>query len=246
MQPSEDPNVPEAGSVNPDSGEAEARLTAKTNQQDGKRADLLSWFDFFKRWMASLAIPVPVTLCAFVLAAFLLFPAIKGLLSESAIRQLNQKNHELEESSANLKTRNIHLERELSEREIRLRQRQQVHQGASDSSLYVSPLLFLEPKKPGTPDLISINFTDADQAILVFSLPERSELQDIEVSIYLESQLVWNQSIVVPKEKLFNQNLVTFLLTRSALRAGTYRLNVEGNTMGKRIGLNEFDLTIQG
>jgi hypothetical protein len=132
----------------------------------------------------------------------------------------------------------------VSERDVRLSQRQQAGRSTNDSGLYISPLLFLEQKKSTTPDLISIDFSQADQAILVFSLP-RFDLRDIEISIYQDTQLVWNQSIAVPKEKLFSENLVTFLLTRSALRAGTYRITVEGNPTARRIGLNQFDLAIR-
>jgi hypothetical protein len=203
------------------------------------------WLELIKRWLANLKIPAPVTLGAFVAAAFLVFPAIKGLTSGSAIRELELKNQEQEQRLATVNSRNAQLEREVSERDIRLSQRQQAGRSTNDSGLYVSPLLFLERKKSTTPDLINIDFSQADQAILVFSLP-RLDLRDIEISIYQDTQLVWNQSIAVPKEKLFSENLVTFLLTRSALRAGTYRITVEGNPTARRIGLNQFDLAIRG
>src|SRR5688572_10836990 len=48
-----------------------------------------------KAWMATLVIPVPVTLGALVFAAFLVFPAYKGLTSGSTIRQLEQAHQEL-------------------------------------------------------------------------------------------------------------------------------------------------------
>ena len=51
--------------------------------------------ELLKAWMATVVIPVPVTLGALVFAAFLLFPAYKGLTSGSTIRQLEQTNQEL-------------------------------------------------------------------------------------------------------------------------------------------------------
>ena len=48
--------------------------------------------ELFIAWMATLVIPVPVTLGALVFAAFLLLPAYKGLTSASTIRQLEQTN----------------------------------------------------------------------------------------------------------------------------------------------------------
>src|SRR5262245_57062090 len=46
-------------------------------QPDARKSPL----DPLKTWMATLAIPVPFTFGALVLAAFLLFPAYKGLTS---------------------------------------------------------------------------------------------------------------------------------------------------------------------
>jgi hypothetical protein len=193
----------------------------------------------------ALVIPKPVSLGAILAAAFLFFPAMKGLTSGSSIRHLETVNHTLAETLAETKTRNVQLERELAERDIRLSQRQQAANITTGSGLYISPLLYLESAKKRTPDLISIDFTQSDQAMLVFSLPQ-VELRDVEVSVYQDTRLAWNQSIAIPKEKLLNQSLVTLMLTRSTLAPGDYRMTIEGNPTGKRISLTQFDLSILG
>jgi len=200
--------------------------------------------ELFIAWMATLVIPVPVTLGALVFAAFLLLPAYKGLTSASTIRQLEQTNQELQKKIDASQIRVIGLERELAGRDLLLTQRQR--QGGVDtgSGLYLSPLLYLDARKSKAPDLINIDFTQAEQAILVFSLP-KLELHDVEVSIYQETRLVWNQSLVVPQQKLFGENLVTFLLKSSAVGKGNYRMTVQGNPTGQRVELKQFDMTIE-
>lgn len=199
--------------------------------------------ELLKAWMATLIIPVPVTLGALVFAAFLLFPAYKGLTSGSTIRQLEDSNQELQKLQDAAQVRVIGLERELAGRELQLTQRQRQGSVDTGSGLYLSPLLYLDGSKSQAPDLINIDFTQADQAILVFSLP-KLELREIEISIYQEARLVWNQSIAVPQQKLFGENLVTFLLKSSALGKGNYRMMVQGNPAGQRVDLSQFDLTI--
>jgi hypothetical protein len=108
----------------------------------------------------------------------------------------------------------------------------------------LSPLLLLDGRTSKAPDLINIDFTQADQAILVFSLP-KLELQEIEVSIYQETRLVWNQSMAIPQQRLFGENLVTFLLNSSALGKGNYRMTVQGNPTAQRVDLSQFDITIE-
>ena len=192
--------------------------------------------------MATLVIPIPVTFGSLVFAAFLLFPAYKGLTSGSTIRQLEQTNQDLQRQKDAAQIRAIGLERELAGRDLQLTQRQG---GVDrDSGLYLSPLLYLDGKKSRAPDLININFTQADQAILVFALP-KLELQEVEVSIYQETRLVWNQSLAIPQQKLFGENLITFLLKSSALGNGNYRMTVQGNPTGQRIDLSQFDITIE-
>ena len=200
--------------------------------------------EVLKAWMATVVIPVPVTLGALVFAAFLLFPAYKGLTSGSTIHQLEQTSQELQRQIDAAKIRVIGLERELAGRDLQLTQRQRPVGVDTGSGLYLSPLLYLGGRKSKAPDLINIDFTQANQAILVFSLP-KMELRDLEVSIYQETQLVWNQSLVIPQQKLFGENLVTFLLTSSAVGKGNYRMTLQGNPTGKRVDLGQFDITIE-
>jgi hypothetical protein len=213
--------------------------------QDLKRRNepVATPLELLKAWMATVVIPVPITLGALVLAAFLLLPAYKGLTSGSTIHQLELANQGLQRQIDADKIRMIGLERELAGRDLQLTQRQQPVGVNTGSGLYLSPLLFLDGRKSKAPDLINIDFTQADQAILVFSLP-KLELRDLEVSIYQDTQLVWNQSLVVPQQKLFGENLVTFLLTSSAVGKGNYRMTVQGNPTGKRVELSQFDITI--
>jgi hypothetical protein len=239
------PDEPERQNPEPNSPDPFRRNPGTATGSEKGRVDFLTVLRSFWHWITGLVIPAPFTLSALVLAAFLIFPAFKGLTSGSVIRELEQKNGELQQMLDSAKSQRVRLERELSERDIRLSQRQPTSHEVGDSGLFISPLLFLESKKGRTPDLISINFSEAEQAILVFSLP-RYQLQDLEISIYEDTRLVWNQSIGVPKDKLFNQNLVTFLLTRSSLGPGTYKITVEGNPTTRRVALNEFDLTIEG
>ncbi len=197
-----------------------------------------------KNWIATLVIPVPISLGAFFLAAFLIFPAFKGLSSGSTIRQLEEEKKELQQALDAAKSQSIKLDRELAQRDIQLLQRQQSKRNETNVGLYIAPILSLEPKKAVTPDLISINLSQTDQAILVFALP-RYKLQEVEFSVYQDTRLVWSQSISIPSETLFNQNLVTFVLSRSVLPPGSYRLKVDGNPTSQKIGLNQFDLSIE-
>jgi hypothetical protein len=200
--------------------------------------------ELMKEWMATLVIPVPVTLGALVFTAFLLLPAYKGLTSASTIRQLEQTIQELQKQKEASQNRAIGLERELAGRDLQLTQRQRQASVDQGSGLYLSPLLYLDSRKSKAPDLISIDFTQAEQAILVFSLP-KVELHDVEVSIYQETRLVWSQSLAIPQKTLFGENLVTFLLKSSAVGKGNYRMTVQGNPTGKRVDLNQFDVTIE-
>jgi len=197
-----------------------------------------------KAWMATVVIPVPVTLGALVFAAFLFFPAYKGLTSGSTIHQLEQTSQELQRQIDAAKFRVIGLERELAGRDLQLTQRQRPVGVDTSSGLYLSPLLYLDGRKSKAPDLINIDFTQSDQAILVFSLP-KLELTDMEVSIYQDTQLVWNQSLAIPQQKLFGENLVSFQLNSSTVGKGNYRMTVQGNPTGKRVELGQFDITIE-
>lgn len=201
--------------------------------------------EMLKQWIGALVIPVPITLGVLVLAAFLLYPAYKGLTSGSTIRQLEQTNQELQKRMEAGQARTIGLERELAGRDLQLTQRQRQSAVDTGSGLYLSPLLYLDGRRSKAPDLINIDFTQAEQAILVFSLP-KLELQEVEVSIYQESRLVWTQILAIPQQKLFGENLVTFLLKGSSVARGNYRMTVQGNPAGQRVDLSQFDITIEG
>ena len=221
----------------------EERKTDDATDLNRKDEPVATPLELLKAWMAAVVIPVPITLGALVLAAFLLLPAYKGLTSGSTIHQLELANQGLQRQIDADKLRMIGLERELAGRDLQLTQRQRPVGVDTGSGLYLSPLLYLDGRRSKALDLINIDFSQADQAILVFSLP-KLELRDLEVSIYQDTQLVWNQSLAIPQQKLFGENLVTFLLTSSAVGKGNYRMTVQGNPTGRRVELSQFDITI--
>jgi len=235
----QNPNDPVDQATKPDITPPLPPVPESADHSEARKSPL----DPLKVWMATLAIPVPFTFGALVLAAFLLFPAYKGLTSGSTIRQLQQANQELQKQKDAIQIRAIGLEREVAGRDLQLTQRQRAGT-ETGSGLYLSPLFYLDGKNPKTRDLINIDFTQADHAILVFSLP-KLELQEVEVSIYQEARLVWNQTLALPKQKLFGENLVTLFLKGAALGKGNYRMTFQGNPTAQRVDLSEFDITIE-
>jgi hypothetical protein len=197
-----------------------------------------------KDWIDTLVLPAPLSLAAIVLAAFLVFPAYRGLLSVGIIAQLEGQIKELQQGLDAEKARSLTLNEELVQRDTQLRQRQRPNSSSSDLGLVLSPLLSLEPKRSKVPDLIRISFAQSDRALLVFSLPKQV-LKEIEMNIFQEQRLVWNQILPVSSEDLSNQNLVTFVISNSALLPGKYQLRVDGNPSKKRIPLAHFDLSVR-
>src|SRR5262245_8251177 len=236
----QNPNDPVDQTTTPDIRSPLPKAQEAAEQSEARKSPL----DPLKTWMATLAIPVPFTFGALVLAAFLLFPAYKGLTSGSTILQLQQTNQELQKQKDAIQIRAIGLEREVAGRDLQLTQRQRQAGTETGSGLYLSPLFYLDGKKPKARDLINIDFTQADQAILVFALP-KLELQEVEVSIYQEARLVWNQTLALPKQKLFGENLVTLFLKSASLGKGNYRMTFQGNPTAQRVDLSEFDITIE-
>jgi hypothetical protein len=204
-----------------------------------------SAFQIFKDWINSFILPPPVALGAIILAAFLLFPAYRGLVSGQKINQLETQINGLQQALEAERSHSSNLDRELSQRDFQLRQRQRSGITADTGvGLFVSPPLSLEPKRKAQPDLISINFTQSDRAILVFSLP-KMPLEEIEASILQEKRLVWNQILPLPPGNLSNQNLIAFVLASAILPAGNYHLVVEGNPTRQRVALARFDLAVE-
>jgi hypothetical protein len=204
-----------------------------------------STFQIFKEWINSFILPPPVALGAIVLAAFLLFPAYRGLVSGRRINQLETQMKGLQQALEAERSHSTNLDRELSQRDFQLRQRQRSGTTADTSAgLFISPRLSLETKRKAQPDLISINFSQSDRAILVFSLP-KMPLEEIEASILQEKRLVWNQVLPLPQGNLSDQSLVAFVLASSILPAGNYHLVVEGNPTKQRVALALFDLAVE-
>jgi hypothetical protein len=204
-----------------------------------------SAFQIFRDWINSFILPPPLALGAIVLAAFLLFPAYRGLVSGRRINQLGTEINGLQQALEAERGHSSNLDRELSQREFQLRQRQRSGITADAvAGLFISPLLSLETKRKAQPDLISINFTQSDRAILVFSLP-KIPLDEIEASIMQEKKLVWNQILPLPQGNPSDQNLVAFVLASAILPAGNYHLLVEGNPTKQRVALARFDLAVE-
>jgi hypothetical protein len=210
-----------------------------------RQTPLLSAFQILKDWTNTVVLPPALALGAIVLAAFLLFPAYRGLVSGRRINQLEVQISGLQQALEAERSHSSKLDRELSQREFQLRQRQRSGTTADTGvGLFISPLVSLEPRRKTQPDLISINFTQSDRAILVFSLP-KIPLEEIEANIFQEKRLVWNQIIPLPQGNPSNQNLVAFVLASAILPAGNYRLLVEGNPTKQRVALAQFDLAVE-
>ena len=197
-----------------------------------------------KDWINTLVFPASLSLAAIVLAAFLVFPDYRGLISGGIIAQLEGQIKELQRGLDAEKARSITLDRELAQRDIQLQQRQRPNVPSSNLGLFISPLLSLEPKRSKLPDLITVSFAQSDRALLVFSLPKQP-LEEIEVSIFQEQRLIWNQILPVSQEDLSNQNLVAFVISNAILLPGTYQLRVDGNPTKQRISLAQFDLSVE-
>ncbi len=197
-----------------------------------------------KGYVRSLALPAPISIGSLILAAFLIFPAYRGFTSARRILELEGQMGELQKTLDSQKARFVIMERELSQRDILLRQRQRTAMVSNEMGLLLSPLLSLEPKKRVMPDLINVTFSRADRAVLVF-VPPKGNLEEVEVSILQGERLVWNQIVVMPKESAGDQSLLAFILTHSVLIDGKYQLVVEGNPTKRRVAIAQFDLSVE-
>jgi hypothetical protein len=195
-----------------------------------------------KNWLSSLNLPPAVSVAALILAAFLIFPAYWGLVSGRTIRQLRAQIDALQKSLKAARDHSLSLDLELSQRNIQLLQRQGPLSD-SDSGLFVSPLVSLEPQKSKLPDLIRISFAHSDQAVLVFYPPTR-QIEEIEVKIFQGQRLVWSQILPYTSGSAASPNLVTLILSSYALPSGNYQLNLDGNPAKQRMNLAQFDMTV--
>src|SRR5262249_48572656 len=66
-------------------------------------------------WLHSQGLPAPATLAALILAAFLIFPAYRGLVSGRTIRQLREEISELKQALKASKDQSDSLNLELSQ-----------------------------------------------------------------------------------------------------------------------------------
>jgi len=197
-----------------------------------------------KDWTSTLILPAPLSLAAIVLAAFLVFPAYRGLVSAGMITQLEGQIKELQQELDIEKTRSVRLDRELAQRDMQLQQHQRPNVSSSPLGLFFSPLLPLEPRRSKVPDLINVSFTQSDCALLVFSLPKRAP-EEIEVNIFQQQRLVWNQILPISSGNLSNHTFVTFFMGNSMLLPGTYQLRVDKNPTKQRVPLTQFDLSVE-
>ncbi len=194
-------------------------------------------------FLRGIAISPWASLGVILLAAFLLFPAYKGFTSGREIRHLREELGSANESLSLSRTLVSKLENDLYRVGLQGRGRVGEHPSAG-LGLLVSPVLSLEPKKSGLPDLIHIDFRNNEESVLAFDLTPFN-FEELQVSITQERNLVWIQTISVPSKRLYGQNLVTFVLTREALSAGEYKIKLDGNPSREIKRLGEFDLTIE-
>jgi hypothetical protein len=195
-----------------------------------------------KKWFDSLSLPAPVSLAAVICAAFLIFPAYRGLVSDRIIRQQQAQIRELQQSLKVAKDRSLSLDMELSQRNIQSQARDPLLR--LDSGLFISPLLSLEPKRSELPDLIRVSFAHSDQAILVFD-PPKHQIDQIEVKLLQGQRLVWSQILSYTSQRIASPSLVTLVLSASALPPGNYQLSLDGDSAKQRVSLGQFDLTIE-
>ena len=194
-------------------------------------------------FLKGIAISPWASLGAILLATFLLFPAYKGFTSGREIQRLKEDLGSANESLSLSRTLVSKLENDLYRVGLQGRGRVGEHPSAG-LGLLVSPVLSLEQKKSGLPDLIHIDFRNNEESVLAFDLTPFN-FEELQVSITQERNLVWIQSISVPPKTLYGQNLVTFVLTREALSAGDYKIKLDGNPSREIKRLGEFDLTIE-
>src|SRR5262245_18936099 len=193
-------------------------------------------------WLQSQGLPGPATFAALILAAFLIFPAYRGLVSGRTIRQLREEISELKQALRASKDQSDSLNLELSQNLLLLKR----DPGFGDlySGLFVSPLVSLEPTQNKLPDLIRISFNHSNQAVLVFHPPAR-QIEEIEARIFQGRRLIWNQILPYSSGSAAILNLVTLILSDSVLSRGNYQLDLSGNPAKERLSLALFDLTVE-
>lgn len=193
--------------------------------------------------LRGIAISPWASIGAILLAAFLLFPAYKGFTSGREIQRLREELGSANESLSLSKRLVSKLENDLYRVGLQIQGRLGEHPPVG-LGLLVSPVLSLEQKKSGLPDLIHIDFRNNQESILGFDLTPFN-IEELQVSIMQKKELVWIQTISVPPKTLYGQNLVTFVLTREALSAGEYKIKLDGNPSREIKRLGEFDLAIE-
>lgn len=184
-----------------------------------------------------------VSLGAILLAAFLVYPAYQGFNSGRKIQRLREELGSSNQSLSLSKSLISKLETDLYRVGLQGQGRVGEHPVAG-LGLLISPILSLEHKKSGLPDLIHIDFRNKEESVLAFDLTP-FHFEELQVSITQEKNLVWIQTISVPPKTLFGENLVTFVLTREALSAGEYKIKMDGNPSREIKRVGEFDLTIE-
>jgi len=191
-----------------------------------------------------LVIPSWISLAAVILAGFLIFPAYKGFISGKERGQLDKQLKSANQSLALSRAQIAKLENEIYQVGLQGQGRRLGDHLARGLGLFVSPLLSLEQKKSGLPDLIHINFSQKEEAVLAFEVG-RVNVEELQMSIFQKGNLVWLQTVPIPARTLLNQNLITFVLSRDTLGPGEYRIRVDGNPSREKKPVSEFDLWIE-
>ena len=192
----------------------------------------------------SLVIPGWISLTALIVAGFLLFPAYKGFKSGREKGILDEQLKSANQSLALSKAQIAKLENEIYQVGLQGQGRRLGDHLARGLGLFVSPLLSLEQKKSGLPDLIRIDFRQREEAVLAFEAGG-IRVEELQMSIFQEGNLVWLQTVPIPRKTLFNQNLITFVLSRDTLGPGKYRIKMDGNPSREKTPVSEFDLWIE-
>ena len=119
--------------------------------------------------LQGMAISPWASLGAILLAAFLVFPAYKGFTSGREIQRLREELGSSNQSLSQSKTLVSKLENDLYRVGLQGQGRVGEHPVAG-LGLLISPVLSLEHKKSGLPDLIHIDFRNNEESVLAFDL----------------------------------------------------------------------------
>ncbi|MFN8008190.1 MAG: hypothetical protein U0V70_14435 [Terriglobia bacterium] len=197
-----------------------------------------------KSWAQGLTVPLWLSLSAIVLSAFLAFPAVKGFTLGRETGRLKEEIKQLQGSLLLVQAQGLKPDQAVAHFGSQNVEGEPGFDGARGVGLFVSPILPLEPKKAELPDLIQIDFRNKADAVLAFD-GTRFNFTEVRLSLFQEGNVVWSQTLAMPRKTLFVQNVMTFVLNQEAMAKGDYRIRIEGDPSRGGKTLGEYDLRIE-